>query len=132
MTINDDEFALAIKNDTSKNNEINNMITDIYIENNNNKKKSNLKATSMFDPQSNGTKPKLNVSFNNDNGKRKLPFNSIDKLESTNKQTLNKIQLNYSLMKNFSTYVNYYMYIVLLYLYLKTYFNIRVYLRILF
>jgi len=90
MTINDDEFALAIKNDTSTNNEINNMITDIYIENNNNKKKSNLKATSMFDPQSNGTKPKLNVSFNNDNGKRKLPFNSNDKLESTNKQTLNK------------------------------------------
>ena len=102
-TIDDHEFNLAIKEDGNYNNQINNMITDIYKANNPNptvasqneantnetvtpSKRSNLKAVSMFDNTKSITQEEFNnrkrVKFSNDQNvekanelvkKRKLP-----------------------------------------------------------
>lgn len=95
-TINDHDFSLAIKADTN-NNEINNMITDLYMENNN-KKKSNIKAVSMFDDQQNASNDRKNVTFNINNNKQ-LTIDQLDKkrkavngVESPSKQNPNKKQ----------------------------------------
>ena len=109
-TINDEEFSLAIKGDTTNNNnEINNMITDIYMENSNNKKKSNLKAVSMFDPNPTTTATtesylngeKKNVSFSTagdtNNRKRKLPNGTPNEQQH---QQVNKQQNSLSSKKS--------------------------------
>lgn len=70
-TINDMEFNLAIKEDGSYNNQANNLITGIYAANTPKatapveineaeEKKSNLKATSMFDEKSSITQEEYN------------------------------------------------------------------------
>lgn len=96
MSINDSEFALAIKGDT-KNNEINNMITDMYMKSN--QKKSNIKQVSMFDP--NNTQPTdKKVTFNlgnNSNGAATTSTNPEDanakkrKLAQNEKEQSNKL-----------------------------------------
>ncbi len=87
--LNDHEFNLAIKEDGAYNNQINNMITDIYKAN---APKSNLKAVSMFDEKSKLTQEEFDnrkrVKFEQQatemTKKRKLPPGSD--LNSTPKQ----------------------------------------------
>ena len=115
--INDHEFNLAIKEDGSYNNQINNMITDIYMTHNpmpnavvastGDLKKSNLKVVSMFDENLKSSQEEFDsrkrVKFVNEQAsemikKRKLPGdvstgeNSKSKQNRTTKDKLDLIK----------------------------------------
>lgn len=114
-TIDDHEFNLAIKEDGNYNNQINNMITDIYKAANPNptsnatnstdpngiEKKSNLKSVSMFDSTPPITQEEFNnrkrVKFVNEQEmikKRKLPGEAASSSESKSKQMKSKDKLD--------------------------------------
>ncbi len=94
--LDDAEFNLAIKEDGVHNNQINNMVTDIYMANNASKK-SNLKAVSMFDETPAMSQEEFNnrkrVKFNNENDPVAVANKKRKPNERSSKSDENKLEL---------------------------------------